>query len=405
MDRLGSTSALVLTLALAVPLAGAAQDLVIAGAPGSSPRPERLAEPRVAPLPEAEWGAEQRALVDRYAPDGDPGAALRTLMRVPALADRVFPVMGYIMSETTLPPRHRAILLLRTAWLAQSANLWVTHAGRAAQSGLTNDEVRRIAEGPQAGWSGLDAVLLGFADELFRNSSVTGRTWASLAQQYDVYNLMDAVFTVSETTSESILFNSLGIQPDDATVSLPTDVAYRVQVPERDAPLTAPRVEPVEGDGLRVSRTFARHPALSRARNTNPGYVLNPERSRLTPHDRELLILRMGWNGQSVYEWAKHVGSVGQARDQGLEPLRIAQGRDAAGWTEYERTLIDAADEMHRDTMISDATWTRLSERFDTHQMMSIAMTAGRYRMVSMALNAMGVQPLPDDELFPTQGR
>ena len=33
--------------------------------------------------------------------------------------------------------------------------------------------------------------------------------------------------------------------------------------------------------------------------------------------------------------------------------------------------------------------------------MMSIAATAARYRKVSMTLNAFGVQPLPDDELFP----
>ena len=32
---------------------------------------------------------------------------------------------------------------------------------------------------------------------------------------------------------------------------------------------------------------------------------------------------------------------------------------------------------------------------------MSIAMTIARYRKVSMTLNALGVQPLPDDESFP----
>ena len=33
--------------------------------------------------------------------------------------------------------------------------------------------------------------------------------------------------------------------------------------------------------------------------------------------------------------------------------------------------------------------------------MMSIVATAARYRKVSMILNALGVQPLPDDERFP----
>ena len=51
--------------------------------------------------------------------------------------------------------------------------------------------------------------------------------------------------------------------------------------------------------------------------------------------------------------------------------------------------------------MISDDTWEALSASYDNHQMMSIAWTVARYRRVSMVLNALGVQPLADDERFP----
>ena len=95
------------------------------------------------------------------------------------------------------------------------------------------------------------------------------------------------------------------------------------------------------------------------------------------------------------------MGSVGRARERGLEPGWIAQGNDASGWNANERALIVAADEMYRDTMVSDETWASLSQRYDTHQLMSIAATVARYRKVSMTLNAFGVQPLPDDEGFP----
>ena len=376
----------------------------ITGLPGNIVPAVRLTEARVPPLPEAEWTDEQRALVLKYAPDGHPGNALRTLIRVPALADRVFPVLHYVAHDSTMSPRHRAMLILRTAWLTQNANLWATHASRAGEAGLTDDEVLRVAEGPAEGWSEFEAVLVGLADQLFRNSSVTDQTWDALAEEYDLYNLMDAVVTVGEILTRAILFNSLGIQPDDDTTArIPTnDVGYRVVVPDREPPLTTPRIEPEDGDGLRVSRTFRRHPRMAEARSASPGYVNNSERSRLTPHDRELLILRTGWNAQAVYEWAKHVGSVGRAREHGLDPVWIAQGRDQQGWNANELALIDAANEMYRDSMISDETWGTLAERYDTHQMVSIVITAARYRMVSMTLNAFGVQPLPDDELFPT---
>ncbi len=378
----------------------------ITALPGSIVPAVRLTEARLPPLPEAEWTDEQRALVEKYAPDRNPGNALRTLLRVPALADRVFPVLHYVANDSTLSPRHRAMLILRTAWLTQNANLWATYASRAGEAGLTDDDVRRVAEGPTQDWSEFEQVLVGLADQLFRNSSVTDQTWDALAEEYDLYNMMDAVVTVGEIITRAILFNSLRIQPDDDTAArIPTnDVGYRVVVPDREPPLTTPRVEPEpeDGDGLRVSRTFRRHSRMAEARSASPGYVNNPERSRLAPHDRELLILRTGWNAQAVYEWAKHVGSVGRAREHGLDPVWIAQGRDQPGWNAHELALIDAANEMYRDAMISDETWDTLAERYDPHQMMSIVFTAARYRMVSMTLNAFGVQPLPDDELFPT---
>ena len=370
--------------------------------PGSAVFVERADEPRVPPRPESAWTAEQRAVVERYAPDGDPGAALRTLVRFPALADRVMPLLTWVTGDSTLSPRHRALLVLRTAWLAQNGYLWSSQAAR-IDHGLTAEEVRRVAEGADEGWSSFERTLVGLADELFRNAAVTDRTWTELRRLYDLEGAADAVVTVAEITAASVLFNALGVQPDaGADMLMPADdVAYRIDAPDREPPLTAPRIEPVEGDGLRVSRTLRRHPAMADRWYANPRYVLDPERSRLTPHDRELVILRTGWNAQAVYEWAKHVGSVGRARDHGLEPTWIAQGQDAPGWNARERLLIDAADEMYTDTTISDETWAALSEHYDTHQLVSIAATAARYRKVSMTLNALGVQPLPDDERFP----
>ena len=46
-----------------------------------------------------------------------------------------------------------------------------------------------------------------------------------------------------------------------------------------------------------------------------------------------------------------------------------------------------------------------LSARFDTTMMMNVVITAANYRMVSVALNALGVQLDPGDEKFPTVPR
>ena len=374
--------------------------------PPGSTEPVRLTAPRIPPLPEAQWTDPHEALVATYGPEVRVGNAFRTLLNVPELVEAVMPFTIYTMtSDSTLSARHRELLILRTAWLCQNAYVWADHAPVARTAGVTAKEMRRIAQGPDAsGWDPFEATLLGLADELFRNSAVRDATWSALEERYDLYNMVDAVMTVNEVTLLSMLFNSMGVQPDDgATARFPADVPYRLAIPDREPPLTDPRVDPIEGPGIRVGRTFARHPRVAETRRGQSNYVNRV--SPLTPHYRELLILRIGWNCQAVYEWAKHVGSVGRARDHGLEPEWIAAGPNAPGWDAFEIAHLHAADEIYRDGIVSDATWDTLAERYDTREMMSVVMTVANYRLVSMSLNAFGVQPLDTDELFPAVPR
>ena len=369
-------------------------------APGSR-QPVRLTTSRIAPLPESQWTDRHRALVREYAPDGRVGNALGTLLHVPELAEGVMRFVRFLDQESALEPRHRSLLLLRTAWLAHSQYQWSVFASAGREAGLTDVELRRVAIGPDAdGWNDFDAAHLRLADELYQNSSVTNRTWTTLGVRYNLIQMMEAVTNVNQSTLLAMMFNSMGVQPDDWTADrLPTDVAYRVSAPDREPPLLNPRIAPLEGGGIRVTRTFNRHPRLSQTQGGLYGYVLNG--SPLTDHDRELLILRIGWNCQAEYEWAKHVGSVGRARDHGLEPLRIAEGPGADSWSPFSVTLLTFADELYRDAMVSDETWAAITAEFDTRATISALMTVSTYRLVSMSLNAFGVQILPTDEPLP----
>jgi alkylhydroperoxidase family enzyme len=369
-------------------------------APGSR-RPEVPAKPRVEPLPDARWTDTERQLADKFKQYGAPDNAFRTLLHVPAMVDGVMPYTIYLSEESSLTPRHRELLILRTAWLCGNDALWSRHAARARAAGISAAEIRRIAEGPDAaGWNPFEATLLRLADQLYRNSSVTNATWQALAANYDMPHLMDAVETVNHFTVLSMLYNSFGVQPDgDSKDRLPRDVTYRVTVPPREPPLTVARFIPPAGRGLSVTRTFGLYPALNQRWSPRQTFILG--RSPLSPRHRELLILRMGWNCRSEYEWAQHVGVVGRAREHGLEPMRIAQGTDAPEWDPIERTMLRGADELYRDTVISEATWRALTERFGIPWAMSAVFTASGYRAISMSLNTYGVQLEPGDERFP----
>jgi 4-carboxymuconolactone decarboxylase len=360
--------------------------------PPGAHQPVALKIPRIVPVPEDQWTDVQKQLVAKYAPSGHADNALKTLLNLPELVEAVMPYTNYLINESSLSPRHRSLLVLRVAWLLGNRPLWATQAKAARDAGMGSSEIRRVAQGPETpGWEPFEATLLRMADELFRNSSVTNSTWQSLSSRYEMNNLMDAVETVNHFIVLSIMYNTLGVQPDaDLKDRLPAGVGYRIKVPAREPALTAARVEPNPGRGIAVTRTFPKYQKLSERWSPRQNFILRT--SKLTPHQREMLILRMGWNCRSGYEWAKHVGSVGRARDQGLDPAKIAEGPSAPVWDPLDRELLHASDELYRDGTVSDVTWRALSEKLDIGLIMSAIFTTADYRAISLSLNTYGVQ-------------
>ena len=393
---------IVAALALLLPLgAASAAAQALPDPPRADRQPVGLTAPRIAPLPETGWTDEHHRLAARYTRDGRADNQLHTLLNVPAIAEGLMPVAVYLTENSTLSPRQRSLLILRAAWLGGSQPIWATNAARARDAGMTDDEIRRIAEGPDAGgWDPFERTLLQLADQLYLNSSVTDATWSALSERFSQHNLIDAVETVNHFTVLSMIYNSYGIQPDaDTPDRLPADVPYSITVPDREPPLAVARLEPLEGPGIAVSRTFARHPTLAQARSRRANYINRV--SPLTPHDREILILRIGWDCQAVYEWAKHVGTVGRARYHGVDPRAVALGPDAPGAGGLEATLLRLVDELYQNAIVSDETWNALTAEYDTVEAMSAVYTPSSYRATSMSLNAYGVQLEPGDEGFP----
>src|SRR5262245_35832591 len=148
----------------------------------------------------------------------------------------------------------------------------------------------------------------------------------------------------------------------------------------------------VAAGGIEASNIFAtlvRHPGLFRRWMPFGGKLLA---GKLPARERELLILRTGWRCQAQYEWGQHV-IIGKA--SGLtddEIARVKEGPDALGWDAFDAVLLRAADELHDDSCITDATWAALKDRYDDKQLIEVTMVVGQYHLVSYTLNSLGVQ-------------
>jgi 4-carboxymuconolactone decarboxylase len=149
----------------------------------------------------------------------------------------------------------------------------------------------------------------------------------------------------------------------------------------------------VNGQVVNIFRVLMQHPKLVRAWGRFASYILSNNQA-LSPRDREILILRIGWLNQAPYEFEQHV-RIG--KECGLTDADIEQIKNGpqAGWNRHEAALVQAADDLYEHSVVSDATWKTLSEIYNTEQMMDAVFTVGQYNMVSWALNSFGV-PLDD---------
>lgn len=161
---------------------------------------------------------------------------------------------------------------------------------------------------------------------------------------------------------------------------------------------TLERVAALEGGAtdagrpLNILRTLAHHPAL-----LGPflGFAAALAGGALPRRSSELLALRAAWNCRSDFEWGHHVVyalAAGLSQD---EVARIGQGPEDAGWSEADRLLLRAADELHQKHDLDHATWSSLAASYEAAQLVEIPFVVGQYTMLSMVANATGV-PLED---------
>jgi len=183
----------------------------------------RLKEPRIKPLGESEWNAEQQRILNQFKAPGRRMINLYpTMANNPKLMDRWLTFAGYILRESTLTAREREILILRIGWLCQSEYEFGQHTLVGKSAGLTDQEIKRITEGPKAsGWDAFDATLLQAVDELHADAFITDATWNALARRYNQRQLMDVVATVGQYNLVSMFLNSFGVQLDKGVPGFP----------------------------------------------------------------------------------------------------------------------------------------------------------------------------------------
>ena len=140
---------------------------------------------------------------------------------------------------------------------------------------------------------------------------------------------------------------------------------------------------------LLLVRCLQRHPNLA-SRLRKLGESLYVE-ALLPARVRTIAILRICALVRCEYEWggqAAFWGPIAGVSDEECDALVTDVD---PGWSDSERVLIDAVDELERVGSWSDDTWNRLGNNLSDEQRLELLIAVGWYRTICTLCNGMAL--------------
>ncbi len=178
-------------------------------------------EPRIRPLPRAEWGEWLSRLLEA-SPGGtqEPMHIFTTLARQPELFRRWVGFGGALLGGR-LPGRLRELVILRTAFRFDGRYEWAHHIELGTDQGITPDELTALGgDLSLVGWDPFELAALTAVDETADLGAVTDGTWSDLAGRLDQGELVELLMLIAHYLMLSTLLRSLRLPLEPSAVSL-----------------------------------------------------------------------------------------------------------------------------------------------------------------------------------------
>jgi 4-carboxymuconolactone decarboxylase len=144
-----------------------------------------------------------------------------------------------------------------------------------------------------------------------------------------------------------------------------------------------------KGSAPNVLATMLYHPALAGSFNRFGNVLL--QEPAIGHRARELMLLRVAWRTRARYEWVHHVRLAEHYCLDAADVAAIAEGTSER-WTQLERDLVSATDQLLDRYRIDDPTWARLCAHLDERQLVELPFIVGAYTCLAMAFNSWDLQ-------------
>jgi AhpD family alkylhydroperoxidase len=137
--------------------------------------------------------------------------------------------------------------------------------------------------------------------------------------------------------------------------------------------------------------TMARRRALFRGWLRFAGRLMPG--GKLPRRDTELIILRVAHLRDCAYEFDHHVRLGRRAGVTAADVERVRGGSSAAGWSDRERVLLAAVDQLHDNRDLDDAMWSDLRGHLTEADVVEFVLLAGHYEMLATFLRTLRIEP------------
>jgi len=161
------------------------------------------------PLDWHDWPAELNPVKAMLA---RPLSVYEAFANHPGLLLAWMPFRDHIVKANRLDPRCHELVILRTAANTQTDYEWHHHVIRGRRAGLSDDEIARVAEGPDApAWDPMERLLLRVVDQLTDGFAIEPAQWTALNSRLAKEQVLDLLCTVGMYMTLACVINSCGV--------------------------------------------------------------------------------------------------------------------------------------------------------------------------------------------------
>jgi 4-carboxymuconolactone decarboxylase len=173
-------------------------------------------------------------------------------------------------------------------------------------------------------------------------------------------------------------------------VSLRRPSSPRIPPVQRILDVMSERRDMSQPGAYNIGATVGTNRAVGKALSAYARVLM--DEGSLDPRLREIVILRIGWDAQSVYEFGQHTLFGGRAGLSDEEIYGLTRPISQGDWGPVERALIQMTDDIYADDCVSDATWSDLKAHLSDADIIEAMAVVMNWRTASTLLNSCGVE-------------